>query len=242
VPDDISTEPQQEQPVPADAPAPAPGAPGAIAFFDLDGTLIIGNTQYLMVKFFRSEGVVSRFFVLGSALWFLGYKAGVFKVTEEARAKAASMLRGLNVERGHELMARFTDEMLLPGLHKGAAAALQAHRETGDRIVLISAALEPAVSALCARLGVADFVGAPCEIVEGRYTGRLAGVTPYGEAKAAVAADLMRRWDTDPALCWAYADHSTDLALLQSVGHPVAVNPKPELAEAARRAGWPILP
>ena len=89
---------------------------------------------------------------------------------------------------------------------------------------------------------MADFVGAPCEIDDGRYSGRLSGPTPYGELKADLAAESMRRWDIDAADCWAYADHITDLALLRSVGHPVAVNPKPELAEPPAGRGWPILP
>jgi HAD superfamily hydrolase (TIGR01490 family) len=213
-----------------------------IAFFDLDGTLVVGNTQYLLVKFLRSEGVVGLPFVLGSALWFLGYKAGLLKVTEEARAKASSMLRGQTVERVAALMARFTDQQLLPRLHTATLAALQAHRDAGDRVVLLSAALEPVVRSLCGRLGVTDFVGAPCEIVDGRYSGRLDGAAPYGELKAEMAAEFMSRWSTDPAECWAYADHTTDIALLQSVGHPVAVNPKPGLEEVALQAGWPILP
>jgi HAD superfamily hydrolase (TIGR01490 family) len=195
-----------------------------------------------MVKFFRSERIVGPTFVLGSALWFLGYKAGLFKVTEEARAKAASMLRGLPVEQVDALMTRFTDQELLPRLHTAALVALQAHREAGDRVVLLSAALEPVVRSLCERLGVEAFVGAPCEIADGRYSGRLSGPTPYGEIKAEVAAAFMNRWNKDPAGCWAYADHTSDIALLQAVGHPVAVNPKPGLEKAARQAGWPILP
>jgi phosphoserine phosphatase len=51
----------------------------------------------------------------------------------------------------------------------------------------------------------------------------------------------MKDWGVDAGACWAYADHGSDLGLLQSVGHPVAVNPKPELLEVAQRSGWPIL-
>ncbi len=213
-----------------------------IAFFDLDGTLVVGNTQFLLVRFLRAEKIVSAAFVLGSALWFLGYKAGIFKLTETARAKAASMLRGLSVARVEGLMARFTDQELIPRLHQGAVAALQAHQEAGDRVVLVSAALEPVVRSLCGRLGVTEFASAPCEVGGDVYSGRLSGASPYGGLKAEIAAQFMRRWDSDPADCWAYADHSTDLALLQSVGHPVVVNPKPGLEKAARQAGWPILP
>lgn len=213
-----------------------------MAFFDLDGTLVVGNTQLLLVRFLRSVGVVGRAFVLGSALWFGAYKAGLVKVTEEARAKGASMLRGLTVEEVEGIMARFREEVLLPRLHPPAVAALREHRAAADRIVVLSAALDPVVATLSGHLGVVHFVGAPCEVTEGRYSGRLSGPTPYGALKAEVAADFMRRWRVEADSCWAYADHTTDLALLRSVGHPVAVNPRPGLAQAAREAGWPILP
>ena len=109
-------------------------------------------------------------------------------------------------------------------------------------MVVISAALEPVVKAVCRRLGVTDFVGTVCEVEDGRYYGRLLGPSPHGDEKEGVAAAYMERWGVDAAECWAYADHGSDLALLRSVGHPVAVNPKPELLAVAREAGWPVLP
>ena len=76
----------------------------------------------------------------------------------------------------------------------------------------------------------------------GRYSGRLLGPSPHAGEKERVAAEYMKRWSVDAVECWAYADHGSDLALLRSVGHPVAVNPKPELLAAARQAGWPVVP
>jgi phosphoserine phosphatase len=108
--------------------------------------------------------------------------------------------------------------------------------------VVISAALEPVVKAVCRSLGVDDFSGTACEVEDGRYAGRLLGPSPHGDHKEVVAAEYMSRWQVDAAECWAYADHGSDLALLRSVGHPVAVSPKPELLAVARSAGWPVLP
>jgi HAD superfamily hydrolase (TIGR01490 family) len=139
-------------------------------------------------------------------------------------------------------MGRFTEEVLVRRFHRAATAALAEHAAEGDRVVIVSAALEPVVKALSARLGVRDYVGTGCEIVEGRYTGRLSGSNPHADEKRRFAAVYMAECRADPSDCWAYADHGTDLALLESVGHPVAVNPRSQLREAAERAGWPILP
>jgi HAD superfamily hydrolase (TIGR01490 family) len=214
----------------------------AVAFFDLDGTLVIGQTTLLLVKFLRKVGVVSWAFLLGTGLWFLGYKAGLVKVTDGSREKGAGVFKGLTEGEVAALMARFTEEILIPRLHPAAAAALAEHLAEGDLVAVISAALAPVVESLCGRLGVDEFVGTPCEVVDGRFSGRLDGPTPHADEKARFAAAFMSRWGADPSDCWAYADHGTDLTLLRSVGHPVAVRPRPDLLSVAREAGWPILP
>jgi HAD superfamily hydrolase (TIGR01490 family) len=224
------------------APADSDGGVRSIAFFDVDGTLVLGQTQLLLVLYLRSRKVIGLGFLLGTGLWFAAYKAKLVKATEGARAKGARALAGLERTRVDSLMSRFTEEVLMPRLHPQAIAALSEHLAQDDRVVVVSAALEPVVKALCDRLGVAEFFGARCQVEGGRYTGRLEGSMPYGDEKAKLALAFAGRWQVDPADCWAYADHETDLALLRSVGHAVAVHPKPGLLKAAQEAGWPILP
>jgi HAD superfamily hydrolase (TIGR01490 family) len=213
----------------------------AVAIFDLDGTLVVGQTQVLMVRFLRKARVVNWAFVLGTALWFLVYKAGLVKVTQASRAKGGEVLAGLSEAEVTALMARFTEEEMVPRLHPAAVAALAEHQAEGDEVVVVSAALQPLVEALCRWLGVAHYAGALCQIVDGRYTGRLLGAIPYAGEKARVAERFIAEYGADPADCWAYADHDTDLELLRFVGHPVAVNPRPGLRSEAERQGWPIL-
>jgi HAD superfamily hydrolase (TIGR01490 family) len=216
--------------------------PKALAFFDLDGTLVSGNTQALLVRFLRSARVISRRFVAYAVLWFIGYKLGLVKVSEEERAKSASMLTGLSIKEVDRAISQFVEAQLMPRLHPGALAALREHQETGDRVVILSAALDPVVRWLATDLGVRDFAGAPCEVVGGVYTGRLSGLSPHGQRKADLAMEFMQRFGVHADECWAYADHVSDEALLRSVGHPVAVRPKPGLEKLARAAGWPVLP
>jgi HAD superfamily hydrolase (TIGR01490 family) len=212
-----------------------------VAFFDMDGTLVVGHTQVLLVKFMRRAGAVGLLFVLGSALWFLGYKLGVVKLTHRAREMGASMFKGLTETEVKGHMDRFVDDVLVPRLHPGAMAALQAHKARGDRVVVLSAALEPLVEALGRRLGSDACVGADCEIVHGRYTGRIRGPIPHANEKTRVAGHFMSQWGVSPRDCWAYADHESDRDLLRWVGHPVAVNPRPVLLAAAQKAGWQVL-
>lgn len=212
-----------------------------VVFFDLDGTLVDGQTTLLLVIFLRRRSVVSRRFMMGTVLWFLGYKLGVLKVNEKTRHLGARVFAGLTAIEVDGLMRCFTDEVLAPRFDQAAVAALTRHQSKGDRVVVISAALEPVVRAVCHRLGVTEFTGTECELHKDVYCGRLVGASPHGQEKKGVAARYMERWGVDAARCWAYADHESDLALLRSVGHPVAVNPKPRLLAEARRAGWPVL-
>jgi HAD superfamily hydrolase (TIGR01490 family) len=212
-----------------------------VAIFDLDGTLVVGQTQALLVSFLRRSGIVSRSFVVGTAMWFIAYKAGLVKVTEASRAKGAEILKDLGEKEVESLMARFAQEVMVPRLHPAATAALAEHQAEGDAVVVVSAALDPLVEALCRHLGVTIYAGALCEIVDGHYTGRLRGPIPYGPEKARLAARFINARGADAADCWAYADHDTDLELLRSVGHPVAVNPRKGLRSEAEREGWPIL-
>jgi HAD superfamily hydrolase (TIGR01490 family) len=213
----------------------------AVAFFDLDGTLVVGQTQVLLVRFLRRARVVSRSFVVGTALWFVAYKAGLVKVTEASRAKGGEVFTGRSESEVAALMARFTEEVMVPRLHPAATAALEEHLAEGDAVVVVSAALHPLVEALCRRLGVTEYVGAVCEVVAGRYTGLLVGPIPYGPEKARAAGRFIAQHGVDAADCWAYADHDTDIELLRLVGHPVAVNPRPGLRAEAEQHGWPIL-
>ncbi len=229
------------RPSPICSPAATVATGGGIAFFDMDGTLVGGQTTLLLVRFLRKQGIVSRRFMVGTGLWFLGYRCGLLKVTERSRHQGARVFAGRKFDEVERLMDRFTDEVLAPRFIPSVTAAMVEHQSAGDHVVVISAALEPVVGAVCRRLGVADYTGTVCEVRMGTYCGRLVGPSPHGDQKEGVAAEYMRRWGVDAARCWAYADHGSDLALLRSVGHPVAVNPRPELLEAAREAGWPVL-
>ena len=228
---------------PFDRPTATASSPVAgVAFFDLDGTLVVGQTTLLLVRFLRRVGIVTRAYLVGTGLWFVGYKLRLLKVTERSRHQGGRVFEGRSEADVERLMQRFTEEELAPRFHQAAIAALSEHQAQGDRVVVISAALEPVVKAVCKRLGVAEFAGTVCEVHDGHYTGRLLGPSPHAGEKERVAAGYMRQWGVDAAECWAYADHGSDLTLLRSVGRPVAVNPKPELLAEARRAGWPILP
>jgi HAD superfamily hydrolase (TIGR01490 family) len=212
-----------------------------LAFFDLDGTLVEGNTQQLLVRFLYQRRVIGWPFMLGTVMWFAGYKLGVVKPTDRARTRAARLLAGWSAAEMEALMDAFTREMLVPRLHAGAVAALRAQQAAGGRVVILSAALDPLVRGLARELGVDDTVGTVLEMRDGHFTGEVVGRAVYGDEKVRAARRVMDEAGLDPGACAAYADHETDVALLESVGHPVAVNPRPGLLRVARERGWAVV-
>lgn len=221
---------------------PMPFLDTPLAFFDLDGTLVIGNTQQLLVGFLYRQGAIGWPFLVGTAVWFAGYKLGVVRPNDRARTRAARLLAQRTVGEIEALMDAFTQEILVPRLHEGAVAALRAQQASGGRVVILSAALDPLVQGLARELGVGETVGTVLEVRDDRYTGEVVGRAIYGDEKVQAARRVMDAAALDPTACAAYADHETDVGLLESVGHPVAVNPRPGLLQVARERGWPVIP
>ncbi|MFH8293629.1 HAD family hydrolase [Streptomyces sp. NPDC018059] len=121
-------------------------------------------------------------------------------------------------------------------------AELRRHQRDGDRVVLVSGSFSACLTPLADDLGV-DRVLCTRQITgpDGLLTGEV--VRPViGDGKATAIAEALTDWSVDPASCFAYGDHSSDLPMLRAVGHPVAVGTDPVLVGHARRLDWRRLP
>lgn len=217
------------------------GGPSA-AFFDLDRTLIAGSSAFIMARTARKAGLVpTRQFVRDAA------SAIAFKLfgsddetTEAVRDRILGAVRGM---RQDDLMALNAEVLpkLLAKIRPEARRLLDLHRHAGRNTYIVSAAPEEIVESLARSLGMTAGIGTRGKVVDGVYTGELAGPFCYGSGKVQ-AIEEIARWDgLDLAQCYAYSDSASDLPMLQAVGHPVAVNPDARLARHARAYGWPIV-
>jgi alcohol-forming fatty acyl-CoA reductase len=127
---------------------------------------------------------------------------------------------------------------LLPRTFPAGIARVRAHRRLGHRTLLITGALDFVVAPL--RPLFDDIVCASMSQRDGRFTGRLDELPPIGEARAQLLADYAATHGLSLAESVAYADSASDLAMLEAVGFPVAVNPESRLAAIARRRGWHV--
>ena len=117
-------------------------------------------------------------------------------------------------------------------------ARVRAHRALGQRTLLITGALDFIIEPI--RPLFDDIVCAAMESRDGRLTGHLTTLPPIGEARALLLADYAERYSLSLDESVAYADSASDLAMLEAVGFPVAVNPEARLSAIARRRGWHV--
>ncbi|MFF9481818.1 HAD family hydrolase [Streptomyces sp. NPDC014733] len=221
---------------------PTGGSPRAAAFFDVDETLITAKSMFAFLRHWLARN---------------GDDGTLYRRRADAlRAMAARMPReeGNRLYYTHfagvpaaELMAAGRE--WYAGYRKGPDAfvtatvrALARHRAAGDRIVLVSGGFAACLGPLGADFGVdLTLCSDPLVGEDGAFTGEI-GTAMIGKAKAVAVERTIAGFGLAAADCWAYGDHSSDLAMLSSVGHPVAVGDDPVLGAHVRRHGGSILP
>ncbi|MEU3771903.1 HAD-IB family hydrolase [Streptomyces sp. NPDC032472] len=218
------------------------GAGRAVAFFDLDETLIRTKSMLGYLDFhWAAEGAPPERFRRARQELLARAAAGVPR--EELNRAYYRHFRGCPQQRLAETGRAWFRQELARGrlFHPPALAALRRHRRAGDTTVLVSGSFAACAGPVAAALSVDRVLCTVPEVVDGVLTGEVS--TPViGEEKAVRARALMRSLAADPQDCHAYGDHASDLPLLRAVGRAVVVGDDPVLREHARRAGWQLLP
>lgn len=212
------------------------------AFFDLDRTLISGSSTFVFGVAAWRAGLVQRRQFARDALGALMFRfSGASDDTSHGvRDRILSAVAGVRVD---DLVGLNTDIVpkLMDRVRPEARQLLDMHRHAGRATYIVSASPVELVDPLAGALGMTGGIGTVSEIVDGAYTGRLTGPFCYGDGKVEAITELARWEGLDLGQCYAYSDSASDLPMLESVGHPVAVNPDARLERIARRRGWPIV-
>jgi HAD superfamily hydrolase (TIGR01490 family) len=213
------------------------------AFFDLDRTLISGASVIpFAVEAWRAGLVRNR----ELAKW--GMTALSFKLvgdrgdgmTDSARAQFLGKLAGQSVEQIDEV-----GRAMLPGLvnevRPESKKLVRMHHDASRDTWIVSASAHDIVAGLASTLGMTGAIGTRAIIVDGHFTDQLDGPFVYGPGKAEAIRALADERNYDLSGCYAYSDSISDLPMLETVGHPVAVNPDRALERIAYDRAWPIV-
>ncbi|HEX2027519.1 MAG TPA: HAD family hydrolase [Nitriliruptorales bacterium] len=214
----------------------------AAAFFDLDRTLISGASTFTFgIAAWRNDMIPTRE-LLSDAVNALIFRltGGSEERVESTRERILHAVAGQQVE---DFLA-LNDEIvprLLSKLRPESRSLLEMHAEADRDRFIVSATPRELVEPLARALDVEGAIGTESEIVDGCYTGELDGPFAYGQGKAEAIEKLAAERGYDLRLSYAYSDSSSDLPMLELVGHPVAVNPDRTLETVAHQRGWPIV-
>jgi len=215
-----------------------------LCLFDLDNTLLAGDSDYEWGQFLVDRGVLAREeYEAQNAAFFEQYKAGTLDIHEYL----GFALRPLAAHTAADLArwhAEFMRGRILPMITPRARALVRGHLDGGDLCAVVTATNSFVTAPIAREFGIPHLIATEPETANGRFTGRVAGTPCFREGKIRRVeewlAGLGRRFE-DFAASSFYSDSHNDLPLLERVRRPVAVDPDAQLAAEAARRGWPVI-
>lgn len=211
----------------------------AIAFFDVDKTILAVNSSAGWLKREVRSGHLGYWDAFRAAFWLALYGLG-FSGIEKVIVDLSKKQRGIRASSIAERAERFWGEEVRFLIRAGARAVIEQHRARGDKIVLLTTAPSYLTACVAAELGATDYLCNCLEVVDGVFTGRMQQPLCFGAGKVAHATAYAAREGDSLAACTFYTDSYSDLPMLAAVGIPVAVHPDRRLRRFAQQRGWRI--
>ncbi len=213
----------------------------ALAIFDLDNTLLAGDSDYLWGRFLVEQGIVDADeYERENERFYADYRAGNLDIYEFLRFS----LRPLSLHSPQQLAQwrnLFLESKIVPIITEQARELVEKHRLAGDIPLIITATNSFVTAPIAQRFGIRHLIATEPETLDGHYTGEIAGEPSFREGKVNRLNDWLETFEQSMEGSWFYSDSHNDLPLLEQVAHPVAVDPDQTLAEVARERDWPIL-
>jgi HAD superfamily hydrolase (TIGR01490 family) len=209
--------------------------------FDVDGTLIEGNSQRLLIWHLARNGMLPWPVLTQALWWFTKYQLHLAKDTDVAMNKVLGIFAGLPISKMENLLNEFCTTLIFPRLRKEAIAEIIRHRAAGQKVILVSSSIDYIVQLICEYVGADGWVATKLEIIDGRLSGRISGRAVYSKEKF----PSLQRYANTKYGAWmldvAYGDHSSDALLLEQAINPIAVCPDSKLIRIARLKGWRVV-
>lgn len=213
-----------------------------LALFDLDNTLLAGDSDFEWAQFLIGQGVLDReVYEARNQQFFDQYKKGTLDIREflEFQLKPLSRHPRRVLDEWH---GQYMREKILPMIRPSARELVERHR--ADLRVIVTATNSFVTAPIAREFGIDNLIATEPAQVNGEFTGGVSGTPCFREGKVTrVEAWLASRGQplTSFAQSWFYSDSLNDLPLLKRVTHPVAVDPDDTLRALAGKHGWPIL-
>ena len=213
----------------------------SLAIFDLDNTLLSGDSDYLWGQFLVEKALVDQeLYERENQRFYDEYKAGKLDIFEFLEFSLAPFSQHSMVslsEMHKEFMQQKIDSIWLPK----AEALLTKHREKNDFLLIITATNHFVTAPIAQKLGVDDIIATMPEQINNQYTGKVAGIPCFQEGKVERLSQWLQDNDFSMQDSYFYSDSYNDLPLLLKVTHPIAVDPDERLEQYAIKNNWPVI-
>jgi HAD superfamily hydrolase (TIGR01490 family) len=213
-----------------------------LVLFDLDNTLLAGDSDFEWAQFLIAQGVLDReVYEARNQRFYDQYRAGTLDIREflDFQLKPLSRHPRAQLADWHR---EFMERRIRPLIRDKARALVERHR--GDLRVVITATNSFVTAPIAHEFGIADLIATEPEERDSEFTGAVRGIPCFREGKVKRLEAWLAQRGSTLAACpesWFYSDSLNDLPLLERVSHPVAVDPDETLRAHAGRSGWPII-
>jgi HAD superfamily hydrolase (TIGR01490 family) len=212
-----------------------------LAIFDLDNTLLGGDSDYLWGQFLVERGIVDReHYERENERFYRDYHAGRLDIAVFLRF-ALKPLAAHPIAALHAWREDFLREKIDPVILTKARSLVERHRAAGDLLLLITATNAFVTAPIAERFGIPHLIATDPEQVDGRYTGEVAGIPAFREGKVRRLETWLAETGQGLAGSTFYSDSHNDIPLLERVDRPVAVDPDPQLLACAQQRGWAVI-
>lgn len=209
-----------------------------LAIFDLDNTLIGGDSDYLWGEFLvKNQLIDGEHYRRENERFYRDYQNGCLDIYEY-QAFSLQPLTQHSMAQLQQWHQQFMQEMIAPIMLPKAQSLIQQHRQQGDRLLIITATNTFITRPIGEKLGIHELIGTEPEVIDGRFTGRVAGIPSFQHGKVTRLNDWLAQHNEDLNDSYFYSDSHNDLPLLEQVTYPVAIDADPRLTEVARQKGW----
>lgn len=213
----------------------------ALAIFDLDNTLISGDSDHGWGQFLVEKELVDADLYKEKNDYYLEqYQLGQLDIMEYLEF-SLNALTQFPKEQLFQLRNTFVQEKILPIITQKSRDLLQKHRDAGDFLLIITATNLFVTEPIAQELGVDDIIATDPEMIDGEYTGKIAGIPSFQEGKVKRLASWLEQKALSLDGSYFYSDSHNDLPLLKQVDYPVAVDADDTLTAYAQQHNWPII-
>ncbi|MBJ7538901.1 HAD family hydrolase [Marinomonas transparens] len=209
-----------------------------LAIFDLDGTLLSGDSDYNWGQFLVEKGLVdTQTYQAANDKFFAQYQSGTLDIHEYLAFSLAPLTQFSSTELT-KLHKTFMAEKVQPMMQEKATDLIKHHKNQGHYLLMITATNQFVTGPIGDALGMDHIIAPVPEVVEDRYTGKIVGVPSFHEGKVIRLNQWLKETGYSMEGSYFYSDSRNDLPLLELVTHPIAVDADETLAEIAKERGW----